>query len=52
MEKSLNDAFNVVSQVCGEFNGKLQDHKNIQHALQTIKVFLEQEREEVEELNE
>ena len=41
MEKNLQDAFNVISQVCSQFSGNLKDHQNIQHALTAIREALQ-----------
>lgn len=37
MKEEQMNAFNVVAQVCGEFQGRLEDHQKIQHALMVIK---------------
>jgi len=49
MEKNVQDAFNVISQVCGEYVGSLKDHQNIQHALSAVKRELEQEEKKEDE---
>lgn len=40
MEKELLDALNLVSQVCGSFVGNLEQHKNIQGALELVTIKL------------
>lgn len=37
----LEEALNIVAQVCSEFRGTLKDHQTIQEALQVIKLATE-----------
>lgn len=48
MNKETKDAFNLITQICGEFVGKLQDHQKIQHALSVVKEAIKPEEVENE----
>ncbi|MBF32012.1 MAG: hypothetical protein CL529_12675 [Aequorivita sp.] len=51
MEEKKEQAFNLISDICGRFQGSLKDHQNIQHALGVLKEAIaepEQEKKEDE----
>jgi len=41
----LEQALNIVSDICGRFQGNLQDHQNIQGALEVIKKALKEDKD-------